>query len=56
MTGKNVLATEYDENGNAVKETVRNGSGKETVIFHYLYEYYTDGKIRTKTKFALEGE
>ena len=56
MTGKRVLATEYDENGNAVKESVRNGSGKETVTFHYLYEYYNDGKIRTKTKFALEGE
>ena len=56
MTGKSVVATEYDERGNAVKETVRSGSAKETVSFHYLYEYYTDGKIRTKTKFAPEGE
>ena len=56
MTGKNVVVTEYDNNGNAVKEAVRSGSGKETVTFHYLYEYYSDGKIRTKTKYALEGE
>ena len=56
MTGKSVVATEYDDHGNAVKQTVRNGSGKEAVSFQYLYEYYTDGKIRTKTKFASEGE
>ena len=56
MTSKTATATEYDEQGNAVKETVRNGTGKESVTFHYLYEYYSDGKIRTKTKFASEGE
>ena len=56
MTGKTVTVSEYDERGNIVKEIIRSGNGKESVSFHYRYEYYTDGKIRTKTKFAPEGE
>ena len=55
MTDKTVTAVTFDERGSAVKEVVRSG-GKETVSFHCEYEYYADGKIKSKTKFAPEGE
>ena len=55
MTDKTVTAVTYDERGSAVQEVVRHG-GEETVSFHCAYEYYQDGKIKTKTNYAWEGE
>lgn len=46
-----VTSTEYDGQGNAVKESVRRGD-EEKISFICEYEYYEDGKIRSRTNYA----
>ena len=50
---KTVTTVEYDTRFNPVMETVRSADG--TVVTKYIceYSYYDDGKIKTKTNFAV---
>ncbi len=50
---KTVTEVEYDSRLNPVKETVRQTDGSVTVSYLCKYEYYDDGKIRSKTNYEV---
>ena len=48
-----VTTTEYDAQDNPVRETVKRPDGSKTVNYLCSYEYYSDGKIKSKTNYAV---
>lgn len=46
----------YDERGNCVKTTVSVNGGKKQTTLECAYEYYSDGRIKSKTNYRTDAD
>ena len=53
LVDKTVTVITYDSRLNPVEETVYLNGGRVETAYSCEYDYYDDGKIRTKTNFAV---